>query len=160
MRFLLDTHIWFGAAFESHRLTSEVHKLLNSPGTELFFSPASLWEASVLIEKKRFALKEDFALWVQKTGSDLKLQETDLNWRVAYELRFILPNHKDPADRFLAATAIAFDLILVTADQKLIGVPGLKVRLSCGPRIEIAQCRYFWKNPEMRCPASAVASTR
>jgi PIN domain nuclease of toxin-antitoxin system len=42
-------------------------------------------------------------------------------------MRYILPNHKDPADRFLAATAVAYDLTLVTADQKLIGVPGLKV---------------------------------
>ena len=38
-----------------------------------------------------------------------------------------MPNHKDPADRFLAATAIVFDLILVTSDQKLMDVPGLKV---------------------------------
>jgi PIN domain nuclease of toxin-antitoxin system len=34
-----------------------------------------------------------------------------------------MPNHKDPADRFLAATAIAFDLILVTSDQKLMDAP-------------------------------------
>ena len=80
-----------------------------------------------MVEKKRFALKEDFAVWVQRSISDLNLNETPLVWKVAYELRYILPNHKDPADRFLAATAIAFDLILVTADQKLIGVPGLKV---------------------------------
>ncbi|HXH68258.1 MAG TPA: type II toxin-antitoxin system VapC family toxin [Candidatus Limnocylindrales bacterium] len=127
MRFLIDTHIWLWAALEPHKLTSEVHRLLNSPGTDLFLFPTSLWEVSVLIEKKRFTLKEDFSLWVQKSASDLKLQEIDLDWRVAYELRFILPNHKDPADRFLAPTAVAYDMTLVTADQKLIGVPVLKV---------------------------------
>jgi len=42
-------------------------------------------------------------------------------------LRSILPNHWDPAGRFLAATAISYDLGLVTADQKLMAVPGLKV---------------------------------
>jgi PIN domain nuclease of toxin-antitoxin system len=127
MRFLLDTHIWLWAAIEPHRLTSEVHKLLNSRETDRFLSPISLWELSVLVEKRRFALKEDFAVWVQRSISDLNLKETSLGWQVAYEMRYILPNHKDPADRFLAATAIVFDLILVTADQKLIGVPGLKV---------------------------------
>jgi PIN domain nuclease of toxin-antitoxin system len=127
MRVLLDTHIWLWATFEPHKLTSEVHRLLSSPETDRFLSPISLWELSVLIEKKRFALKEDFAVWVQRSISDLNLQETSLSWKVAYEIRCILPNHKDPADRFLAATAIAFDLILVTADQKLTGVPGLKV---------------------------------
>jgi PIN domain nuclease of toxin-antitoxin system len=127
MRFLLDTHIWLWAATEPHKLTSEVRKLLSSPETDRFLSPISLWELSVLVEKKRFALKEDFSVWVQRSISDLKLQEIALNWQVAYEMRFILPNHKDPADRFLAATAVAYDLTLVTADQKLIGVSGLQV---------------------------------
>jgi len=126
-RFLLDTHIWLWAATEPHKLTSEVHKFLNNPEMDRFLSPISLWELSVLVEKKRFALKEDFAVWAQRTISDLNLKEASLSWKVAYELRYILPNHKDPADRFLMATAIAFDLILVTGDQKLIGVPGLKV---------------------------------
>ena len=127
MRFLLDTHIWLWASFEPHKLTSEVHNLLNNTGADVFLSPISLWELSVLIEKKRFVLKQDFAAWTQQSALDLKLQEIPINWQVAYELRFILPNHKDPADRFLAATAVAYDLTFVTADQKLIGVPGLKV---------------------------------
>jgi PIN domain nuclease of toxin-antitoxin system len=126
-RYRLDTHIWLWAATEPHKLTSEVHKLLNTPETDRFLSPISLWELSVLVEKKRFALKEDFAVWVQRSISDLSLKETSLSWKVAHEMRYILPNHKDPADRFLAATAVAYDLTLVTADQKLIGVPGLKV---------------------------------
>jgi PIN domain nuclease of toxin-antitoxin system len=126
-RFLLDTHIWLWAATEPHKLTSEVHRLLNSPETDRFLSPISLWELSVLVQKKRFALKEDFAVWVQRSISDLNLKETSLSWKVAYEMRYILPNHKDPADRFLAATAVAYDLTLVTGDQKMIGVPGLKV---------------------------------
>ena len=126
-RFLLDTHIWLWAATEPHKLTSEVHRLLNSPETDRFLSPISLWELSVLVQKKRFAIKEDFAVWVQRSISDLNLKETFLSWKVAYEMRYILPNHKDPADRFLAATAVAYDLTLVTADQKMIGVPGLKV---------------------------------
>jgi len=127
MRFLLDTHIWLWAAIEPHKLTSEVHRVLNSPESDRFLSPISLWELTVLVEKRRFVLKEDFAIWVQRSISDLNLKETSLGWNVAHEMRYILPNHKDPADRFLAATAVAYDLTLVTADQKLIGVPGLKV---------------------------------
>jgi PIN domain nuclease of toxin-antitoxin system len=34
--------------------------------------------------------------------------------------------YKDAADRFLAATAKAYDLTLVTADQRLLCIPGLK----------------------------------
>jgi PIN domain nuclease of toxin-antitoxin system len=31
-----------------------------------------------------------------------------------------LPAHEDPADRFLVATALLYDLVLVTADEALI----------------------------------------
>jgi PIN domain nuclease of toxin-antitoxin system len=42
------------------------------------------------------------------------------------EVRFVMLGYRDPADRFLAATARAHDLTLVTADQRLLRVPGLK----------------------------------
>jgi PIN domain nuclease of toxin-antitoxin system len=35
--------------------------------------------------------------------------------------------HSDPADRFLVATAKVYDLTLVTADERLMNVPGLSV---------------------------------
>jgi len=72
-------------------------------------------------------MHEDFAVWFARTSEDVELIEAALNWEIAHNMRYILPNHRDPADRFLAATAAAYDLTLVTADQKLIGVPGLKV---------------------------------
>jgi PIN domain nuclease of toxin-antitoxin system len=72
-------------------------------------------------------MHEDFAEWVRRTAMDLELAEAKLTWQVVHEMRYILPNHKDFADRFLAATAVAFDLTLVTADEKRFGVPGLKV---------------------------------
>jgi PIN domain nuclease of toxin-antitoxin system len=126
-RLLLDTHIWLWAMLEPHKLTSEVHQLLNASESQVFLSPISLWELSLLMDKKKFLLKEDFGKWVQRSVTDLGLEEVSLSWRVVHELRFLLPNHRDPADRFLAATAVAYDLTLVTADQKLIGVPGLKI---------------------------------
>jgi PIN domain nuclease of toxin-antitoxin system len=35
--------------------------------------------------------------------------------------------HRDPADRFLVATAKVYDLTLVTADERLMSVPGIRV---------------------------------
>jgi PIN domain nuclease of toxin-antitoxin system len=81
----------------------------------------------ILVEKRKLKMHEDFAQWFVRTVDDLALDEAALTWRVVHEMRYILPNHKDPADRFLVATAIANDLVLVTADQKLTSVPGLKV---------------------------------
>jgi len=127
MRYLLDTHIWLWMLREPHKLSSLVHQALYEPSNERYLSPISIWEVTILLEKKRIAMHEDFALWFARTSEDVELIEAALNWEIAHDMRYILPNHKDPADRFLAATAVAYDLTLVTADQKLIGVPGLKV---------------------------------
>lgn len=127
MRFLLDTHIWLWMFREPHKLSSVVHQAVTEPANDRYLSPISIWEVMILLEKKRISFQEDFAVWYARTVQDMRLQEANLTWHVAHEMRYILPNHKDPADRFLAATAIAFDLTLVTADQKMIAVPGLKV---------------------------------
>jgi PIN domain nuclease of toxin-antitoxin system len=127
MRFLLDTHIWLWMFREPHKLSSVVHQAVTEPANDRYLSPISIWEVMILLEKKRISFHEDFAVWFARTSQDLELEEANLTWQVVHEMRYILPNHKDPADRFLAATAIAHDLILVTSDQKLIGVPGLKV---------------------------------
>jgi len=127
MRFLLDTHIWLWMFREPHKLSSVVHQAVTEPSNDCYLSPISIWEVMILLEKKRISFQEDFAVWFARTAQDLELEEANLTWQVVQEMRYILPNHNDPADRFLAATAIAFDLTLITSDQKMIGVPGLKV---------------------------------
>ena len=45
-------------------------------------------------------------------------------------MRFTQVPHKDLADRFLAATAKVFDMTWVTADERLLKVPHLKLLLN------------------------------
>ena len=127
MRFLLDTHIWLWSSREPDKLSSQVYQALSDPGNSRFLSPISIWEALLLIEKKKLEMHENFRRWYARTAEDLALEEAAVTWKVVHEMRSILPHHRDPADRFLAATAITYYLVLVTADQKLISVPGLKV---------------------------------
>ena len=97
MRFLLDTHIWLWMLREPHKLSSFVHQALYEPSNERYLSPISIWEMTVLLEKKRITLDDDFGEWFARTTSDLELTEAHLTWQVVHELRYILPNHKDPA---------------------------------------------------------------
>lgn len=85
-----------------------------------------LSHVSHVSEKKRIVIDQDFGQWFEESRVDFELQEACLDWRVVHEMRFLMRGHKDPADRFLAATAKAHDLTLVTADQRLLRVPGLK----------------------------------
>jgi PIN domain nuclease of toxin-antitoxin system len=126
MRLLLDTHIWLWSFREPHKLSSEVHRAIGDWQNGRFLSPISIWEATLLLEKKKIAIHEDFGRFFEQTRSELDLQEAPLDWKIVHEMRFLMLGYKDPADRFLAATARAYDMTLVTADQRLLRLPGLK----------------------------------
>jgi PIN domain nuclease of toxin-antitoxin system len=127
MNLLLDTHIWIWNELEPWKITSEINRELASPDNQLWLSPVSVWETVVLLEKRRISLKQDFRQWVDESVTALQLQEAALTWEVAHELRFTVLGHRDPADRFLVATAKVYDLTLITSDERLLSVPGLQV---------------------------------
>jgi PIN domain nuclease of toxin-antitoxin system len=127
MNLLLDTHIWIWNHLAPEKISSEVNGILAASENELWLSPVSVWELIVLVEKKRLELEKDLHDWVQQSKRELMLQEAPLSWEVAHELRFTVLKQRDPADRFLVATARVYDLTLVTADERLVNVPGLSV---------------------------------
>ena len=127
MKLLLDTHIWIWSDVEAHKLSSEVARELASPENERYLSAASVWEAILLLEKKRTRLNGDFGEWFKKSKLDLGLIEVPLSWEIAHEIRYTVLGHRDTGDRFLVATAKVYDLTLVTADERLMQIPGLKV---------------------------------
>ena len=55
------------------------------------------------------------------------MQETPITHEVALETQYVKLTHRDPADKFLAATAKLFDLTLDTADRRLIDAKGLSI---------------------------------
>jgi PIN domain nuclease of toxin-antitoxin system len=127
MKLLLDTHIWIWSDVEAHKLSSEVARELSSPENERYLSAVSVWEAILLLEKKRIRPIGDFGEWFKKSKLDLDLVEVPLTWEIAHEIRYTILGYRDPADRFLVATAKVYDLTLVTADERLLQIPGLKV---------------------------------
>ena len=52
--------------------------------------------------------------------------EATLNREVALRSRTVTVMHDDPADRFLAATADVYDLVLATADRRLLTGRGFR----------------------------------
>jgi len=126
MDLLLDTHIWLWSTNEPHKLSSAIHRAITDLGNTCYLSPVSIWEVIILIEKKRIAIDRDFGKWFEQSRIDFELQEAPLDWKVVHELRYMMLGYSDPADRFLAATAKVYDLTLVTADQRLLRISGLK----------------------------------
>ena len=124
MRLLLDTHIWLWSLREPRFLGRRVRHELTDANNELWLSPVSTWEALLLNAKGRIRLRGDLAAWL--TRATVHLREAPLTHEVvlaAYQLP--LP-HRDPADRFLAATAQVLGLTLVTADERLLGLGDIR----------------------------------
>lgn len=127
MKLLLDTHIWLWSLGEPQRLSSRVAKELDNRQNELWLSPISIWEALLLSRKKRVQIATDFTTWLATSLSELPVVEAPLTFEVARMLPTLGMPHDDPADLFLAATAKAFEITLVTADRNLLRTGGISV---------------------------------
>ena len=120
MRLLLDTHIWLWSVLEPAKLKRNVARALAAQENELWLSPISIWELSVLVEKKRIELDDDLDAWVSRAMSQATFREAPFTNEVAVEVSKLKFSHRDPADHFIAASAKVFDLTLVTSDPRLL----------------------------------------
>lgn len=124
MKLLLDTHILIWSRLSPEQLSGAATEALQDEGNELWYSPITVWEILLLAEKKRLRVKGDPYRWVERALDGLR--EAPLNRHVAMESRRLNLPHKDPGDRFIAATAQVYDLVLVTVDERLLACPKLK----------------------------------
>ncbi len=120
MKLLLDTHIWLWSFLEPARLTRRVGAALSDRQNELWLSPISTLELVNLVTKDRVRLDAELATWVRWALGEVPFRQAPLTHEVAIRTTEIHLPHGDPADIVLAATAVVYDLTLVTADDRLI----------------------------------------
>jgi len=124
LKLLLDTHIWIWSLIEPARLTERVRTSLESGDNELWLSPVSTWETLMLVERGRISVEGEPQALVSRMLKAGPFREAPLTHAVAQESRRLDLEHSDPADRFIAATAMVYDLTLVTQDARLVDGPG------------------------------------
>ena len=127
MKLLLDTHILLWGLLEPERLNRRVAAELQNPQNEIWLSPISVWEIMILAEKGRIVLQPDPASWVRTVLNQLAFHEARINHEIALQSRALKLRHQDPADRFLAATAMVYQLTFVTADKALFACRDISV---------------------------------
>jgi PIN domain nuclease of toxin-antitoxin system len=117
---LLDTHaaIWFavdrGLGKQSQRLADRA-----LADDELTISAFSFWELAMLIAKQR--LRSLRSAGEQRTRLlAAGIREIPLSGDIAVLAGELDGLNGDPADRIIAATAIAHDATLMTADENLL----------------------------------------
>jgi PIN domain nuclease of toxin-antitoxin system len=120
LNLLLDTHVWLWALSNPSRLSRRVRDEMKKPENELWLSPVSTWEALLLNSKGRIRLPANLAEWLARATAPLR--EAPFTHEIVLLAHQLPLPHRDPADRFLAATAQLMDLTLVTADDKLLSL--------------------------------------
>lgn len=127
MKLLLDTHIWIWYSLENPRLSNTLQVAIANEANELWLSPISIWEALILAEKGRLTLEPTPEKWIQKSLLALDIQEAILTNEIAILSRQLELIHQDPADRFIAATAVHYELTLATVDANLMQATCLNI---------------------------------
>jgi PIN domain nuclease of toxin-antitoxin system len=123
MKLLLDTHLLLWAAGEPRRLSKQARALIDSPGNELLFSAASLWEVAI----KRGLGREDFkvdARLLCRGLLDNEYSELPIMSDHLVAIDGLPPIHKDPFDRILVAQATVEGITLLTIDSLVSQYPG------------------------------------
>jgi PIN domain nuclease of toxin-antitoxin system len=120
---LVDTHLLLWAAGEPQRLSKKARRLLEDPGSQLWFSAASLWEVAI----KHGLGREDFRVEPRRLRRGLIAngwRELAISSEHALATLDLPPIHKDPFDRMLVAQAQVEGLALVTSDELVARYPG------------------------------------
>ena len=126
MKILLDTHIWLWYALGNPQLSERLRSVIAADSTELWLSSISIWEVLLLAEKGRISLQLDPVEWIDRSIQALAIREVPLDRQIAILSRKIELPHQDPADRFIAATAMYHQLTLATVDTHLTGASWLQ----------------------------------
>lgn len=127
MNCLLDTHVLLWTQLDVGQLGKKTSQLLKNSDTKLFLSPFSVLEISQLVCNERLSLDGGVSGWVDGALKALRCDEVDLPREVAIDA-YQLPGtfHRDPADRVLVATARQFEMVMVTADRRILRYRGVK----------------------------------
>lgn len=123
---LLDTHALYWLATADKKLgrasRARIERALEDDG--LAVSAVSFWELAMLAKRKRIETEDIGEM--RRIAIDSGIAELPLDGPIAILAAQLDSDHKDPADRFIAATALRHRATLVTADERLLaGLPGL-----------------------------------
>lgn len=118
---ILDTHIliWYVEGITLSKAQIELIEKVREKN-KLYISAISIWEIVMLENKGKIAFSVNLNDWIDKLLSIPGLNLIDLSVSILIQ-SCLLPHYeyKDPADRFIIASARTTNAYLLTFDQKI-----------------------------------------
>lgn len=128
MNLLLDTHIWLWWINKDSQLSAK-HRALISKAENVYVSSISCWEVVMLHQRSRIELEGSLDNWFQLALAPADIVCLSVTEAVAVKSALLDYHHRDPADRFIIATALINDCQLMSFDEKFLFYPELKTLL-------------------------------
>lgn len=127
MPWLLDTHVWVWSQLEPERLGFSTTGILQDSTEVLYVATVSSLEIARLVSWGHLELCVGVAEWLDAALCEISGVTIELTHSIALAA-YALPGafHRDPADRILVATARTHDLVLITADQRILDYPHVR----------------------------------
>ena len=118
---LLDTHTLIWLDGDNPKLGTTSRRTIARAWSDgkVAVSAISFWECAMLQLRGRVELPGPVNVWRLEL-LEAGIVELPLNGEIAVIAAQLEMLHKDPADRFIVATASSHDAILLTADQRLL----------------------------------------
>ena len=86
----------------------------------ILVSAVSAWEVGNLMRRGRLKSPLSIPDWFERAASKLGFQTVDLTAEIALASTELDWSHRDPADRFLVATARSLNVPIVTGDREIL----------------------------------------
>ncbi|MDF3075578.1 MAG: PilT protein domain protein [Alphaproteobacteria bacterium] len=130
MKTLLDTHALIWLMEGSERLGKRAAAAIDRArqAGEAAVSAITFWEVAVLEQRRRVGIDRTLAAW-RRAVLDAGILEIPIGGEIALQAGALGDALRDPGDRFIVATALREDRVLVTADQAILDWQGKLGRL-------------------------------
>lgn len=122
---LLDTHIWVRwIESTTEPLPQNISSMINT-SDRVCVSAISCWEVSYLVKRNKLSLPLPIDEWVKAALDESGVESLPLTAKMASRAAMLSDIHRDPADRFIIATAIETGATLLTLDGAINSYPEL-----------------------------------
>lgn len=115
---LLDTHIWLRWLPGAEESLPENLARIIRIGGPLAISAVSVWEAAYLARAGRVDLGLPWDEWLVTATARAKIEVIPVSGVIAARAAHLPLHHRDPADRFIIATAFECDTQLISLDSR------------------------------------------
>lgn len=115
---LLDTHIWLRWLPGSEQSLPDTVRHTIRIGGPLMISAISVWEALYLARAGRVALGFPWEEWLSLATLGANVEVIPISQDIASRAAHLPLHHRDPADRFIIATALVLDTRIISLDEK------------------------------------------